>query len=87
MQALRGGRPVQQWGSFGSLDTAARVGPPLRVTPMEPPVTPSLVHSLGAPWERRVGAGAARAGFGTVWYHRWPCLTPGPPAAYRPWVL
>jgi hypothetical protein len=75
---------VQQWGSFGSLDTAARVGPPLRVTPMEPPVTPSLVHSLGAPWERWVGAGTAGNRFGTIRCHRGFRLLPGPPAAVFP---
>ena len=31
--------------------------------------------------ERRVGAGTAGAGFGTVWYHRWPRPISGPPAA------
>jgi hypothetical protein len=64
MQALRGGRLVQQWGSFGSLDTAARVGPPLRVTPMEPPYPPSFVYSLGL--HGRGGWGRGQPGLALV---------------------
>ena len=56
-------------------------GPPLRATPrvLTPPCR--VGGSGGAPGARRVGAGTAGAGFGTVWYHRWPRPISGPPAA------
>jgi hypothetical protein len=69
-----------------ALDSTARVGPPLRVTPLEPPYPHSFVYSLGL--QGRGGWGGD--GPGSLWRQTVPKRSPSdpwPPAAVSPPVV
>jgi hypothetical protein len=83
MHALREGRPHRRGGAIAPWTlpcgrSLPKGNPPRAQAPHRRTRSCRKGRALG---ERRAGAGAARDRFGTVWYHRDPCLTPGPTAA------